>query len=150
VNTVSGVITLSLPTQIPYAFGTGARVVPAIMYQVTAAGLTRNGMLLSAEVEDLQVEFGIDVNGDGWIDPNPLAGEVDIDGQGPPLWNPFGFDPSEILQVQLTVTTRTAQGDPDFVGQFPVAANRTFVQPADTFRRRRFIASIRPRNIGNP
>jgi hypothetical protein len=128
----------------PSAFGTSARIVPAVMYQVLAPpnlGLTRNGLMLSAEVEDLQVEFGVDVNGDSLVDPN--AAEF-------PIHNLTGFDPSRILQARLTVTTRTTQGDPDFTGQFPAAADRPAAGATDNFRRRRFVASVRPRNLGNP
>jgi hypothetical protein len=128
---------------VPVAFGTDARIVPAVMYQVGGAGglgISRNGLMLSAEVEDLQVEFGVDVNGDNIIDP--VTGEF-------PVHDLAGFDPARILQVRLSVTTRTAQGDPEFTGGYPAAANRA-AGAADNFRRRRFVASIRPRNLGNP
>ena len=144
VDAAAGRLDLPAVFAIPTAFPTTARVVPAVMYQVGGAGglgLSRNGLLLSAEVEDLQVEFGVDVNGDSIIDP--LTGEF-------PIHNLAGFDPASILQVRLTVTTRTAQGDQDFTGQFPAAADRPGGAATDNFRRRRFVASIRPRNLGNP
>jgi prepilin-type N-terminal cleavage/methylation domain-containing protein len=123
-------------------FSTNARAVPAVMYQVQAGGLgmTRNGTLLSAEVEDLQVEFGVDVNGDGLI--------VAADGEFP-IDDLAGFNVSRTRQIRVTVTTRTSQGDPDFTGGYDAAANRA-AGAADTFRRRRFVASIKPRNLGNP
>ena len=136
---------LDLDANFPIGFGTGARVVPAVMYEVGAGGglgLTRNGLLLSAEVEDLQAEFGVDVNGDGLIDPNAAAGEFPIDDLN-------GFDSSRLLQVRLTVTTRATQASPDFTGGFAATANRNG-GAADSFQRRRFIASVRPRNLGNP
>ena len=46
--------------------GTGVAV-PAIVYETTAAGLSRNTLLLSSQVEDLQVQYAIDVNSDGLI-----------------------------------------------------------------------------------
>jgi type II secretory pathway pseudopilin PulG len=123
-------------------FTVNARAVPAVMYQVQAGGLgmTRNGTLLSAEVEDLQVEFGIDVNGDDLI--------VAADGEFP-INDLAGFNVSRTRQIRVTVTTRTNQGDPDFTGGYDAAANRA-AGAADTFRRRRFVASIKPRNLGNP
>lgn len=123
-------------------FTTAARVVPAIIYQVGGAGglgLTRNGTLVSAEVEDLQVEFGVDVNLDGLIGG---GGEF-------PIHDLNGFNPALMRQVRLTVTTRTSVADPDFNGGFDAAGNRV-AGVGDNFRRRRFIASVRPRNIGNP
>jgi prepilin-type N-terminal cleavage/methylation domain-containing protein len=143
VDTAASRIDIPAAFAVPTAFGTNARIVPAVLYQVLAAGLglTRNGLMLSAEVEDLQIEFGVDVNGDSLIDP--LAGEF-------PIHNLAGFDPARILQARLTVTTRTTQADPDFTGQFPAAADRIAGAATDNFRRRRFVASIRPRNLGNP
>lgn len=136
---------LTLDRNFTVGFGTGARVVPAVMYEVGAGGglgLTRNGLLLSPEVEDLQAEFAVDVNGDGLIDPNAAGGEFPLDSLN-------GFDSSRLLQVRLTVTTRATQASPDFTGGFAAAANRV-AGPADSFQRRRFIASVRPRNLGNP
>ncbi len=136
---------LDLDALFPIGFGTGARVVPAVMYEVGAGGglgLTRNGLLLSAEVEDLQAEFGVDVNGDGLIDPNAAGGEFPIDDLN-------GFDSSRLLQVRLTVTTRATQASPDFTGGFSATANRN-AGLADSFQRRRFTSTVRPRNLGNP
>ncbi len=136
---------LDLDANFPIGFGTGARVVPAVMYEVGAAGglgLSRNGLLLSAEVEDLQAEFGVDVNGDGLIDPNAAGGEFPLDDLN-------GFNSSRLLQVRLTVTTRATQPSPDFTGGFAAAANRNAGAP-DAFQRRRFVSSVRPRNLGNP
>jgi prepilin-type N-terminal cleavage/methylation domain-containing protein len=142
-NVDAAAVRIDLDRPFPVAFGTAARVVPAVMYQLGGGGglgLMRNGLMLSSEVEDLQVEFGVDITGDNIIDP--LAGEF-------PIHNLAGFDTSRVLQVRLTVTTRTALADPQFTGGFPQAANRAAGVP-DNFRRRRFVAGIRPRNIGNP
>jgi prepilin-type N-terminal cleavage/methylation domain-containing protein len=150
-NTFCGLIEAIVGTELdldrlfPIGFGTGARVVPAVMYAVTGAGgmgLTRNGLLLSGEVEDLQAEFGVDVNGDGLVDPNAGGGEF-------PLDNLNGLDSSRLLQVRLTVPTRAAQPTPDFTGAFAAAANRV-AGGADNFQRRRFVSTVRPRNLGNP
>jgi prepilin-type N-terminal cleavage/methylation domain-containing protein len=143
VDAVATRIDIVATSPLPTGFGTDARIVPAVMYRMAGGGglgLSRNGLMLSAEVEDLQVEFGVDVNGDSVIDP--LTGEF-------PIHNLAGFDPAGILQVRLTVTTRTTQADPDFTGQFPAAADRPAGAGTDNFRRRRFVASIRPRNLGN-
>ena len=113
------------------------------MYQVGGGvgglGLMRNGLLLSAEVEDLQIEFAVDVNAD-----NLITAPAEF-----PINDLTGFDSSRILGAQITVTTRTAQADPRFNGAYPASANRA-AGPADNFRRRRFITSSRPRNLGNP
>ena len=46
---------------------TSGRAIPATIYELTGAGLTRNTELLSSKVEDFQVEFGLDTNGNGSI-----------------------------------------------------------------------------------
>jgi prepilin-type N-terminal cleavage/methylation domain-containing protein len=129
---------MNLDRKIDRAFSTSARVTPAVMYDVDANGLSRNGLLLSAEVEDLQVEFGIDTNGDGVL--------AVADGELPLKNDLTGENPAQVRQVRLTVTTRTGATDPEFTGGFPAAANRG-AGAADNFRRRRFVTSIRPRNL---
>ncbi len=134
---------IDIAAPLPNPYGTGARIVPALMYQVGGGvgglGLLRNGLLLSSEVEDLQIEFGVDVNADNVI---TVPAEF-------PINDLTGFDASRILRTRITVTARTSQPDPQFNGAFPAAANRG-AGPADNFRRRRFISSSRPRNLGNP
>jgi hypothetical protein len=118
------------------------RAVPAVVYEVAAGGglgLSRNNMLLSSEVEDLQVEFGVDANLDDVVDETDTA-EF-------PLDTLSGSSPERVRNVRLTVITRTAQDDPEYDGPgFPGAANRD-AGAADGFRRRRFVARVLPRNL---
>jgi DNA-binding XRE family transcriptional regulator len=115
------------------------RVVPAVVYEVDANGLRRNNMLMSDEVEDLQVEYGLDINGDDVVDtsdPNEF-----------PIDSLVGSDPSQIRTLRITGTTRTSQQDPEFNGPgFEAAANRPSTAN-DGRRRRRFVASVLPRNL---
>lgn len=118
------------------------RAVPAVVYEVGAGGglgLSRNNMLLSSEVEDLQVEFGVDANLDDVLD--------ETDSAEFPLDTLTGTSPERVRSVRLTVITRTAQADPEYDGPgFPGAANRD-AGASDGFRRRRFIARALPRNL---
>ncbi len=115
------------------------RVTPAVIYEVDAGGLTRNGMLMSSEVEDLQVEYGVDVDGDDLMEPNVSAEW--------PLDDLDLVNSSRVRAVRLTVVTRTSQNDAEYTGPgLPASANRT-AGASDGFRRRRFTASVLPRNL---
>ena len=128
--------------------GLGSTVaVPAVIYEIgTSAtgggiGLTRNSMLISDEVEDLQVEYGFDANDDGVVDITDAA-EYPIDSIA-------NMDPDLLRAVQLTVTTRHTAQDPEFTGSgsnFAAAANRV-AGATDNRRRRRFVTSVVPRNL---
>jgi prepilin-type N-terminal cleavage/methylation domain-containing protein len=123
----------------PWTVGS-VRIVPAVVYEIEAgAGLRRNNMLLSAEVEDLQAEFGVDVNLDEVVDEEDPA-EF-------PLDTLEGSNPARVRSVRLSVVTRTSQSDPDYSGPgHPEVANNP-AGPDDGFRRRRFVASVLPRNL---
>lgn len=122
-----------------------ARAVPAIIYEVDASGcpvgLSRNCQLLSVEVEDLQVEFGVDdVVTDGLIDRTTSPPEFPVHDLNP------GHDPSLVRSVRLTVVTKTIV-DPEYTGPgYPGAANRA-VGASDGSRRRVFTSTVIPRNL---
>ena len=130
-------IDFSPATPAGFALTTGTgRVTPAVVYEVDAGGLARNLIRLSTLVEDLQVEFGVDANGDG-----------DLTGAEFPIHDLNGSDPTDILAVRLSVITRSDSEDPELktVGR-PAAANRTG-GASDGFRRRRVTSSVAPRNL---
>lgn len=117
------------------------RATPAIVYEVDGGGLglTRNSLLLSGEVEDLQVEYGVDVNDDEILDMDDAAEW--------PLDDLDGVDSAEVRSVRLTVTTRTTQPDAEYTGPGRAAAANRTAGAGDSFRRRRFVASVLPRNL---
>ena len=117
------------------------RAAPAIVYEVDASGLglTRNSLLLSGEVEDLQVEYGVDVNDDELVDTGSSAEW--------PLDDLDGVDAADVRSVRLTVTTRTTQADAEYAGPGRAAAANRNAGAGDGFRRRRFVASVLPRNL---
>ncbi|PWG73837.1 hypothetical protein DF186_20995, partial [Enterococcus hirae] len=49
-------------------------VVPAVEYQVTANGLSRNGSLLAADVEDMQIAYLFDFDDDNVLDAGEERG----------------------------------------------------------------------------
>ena len=130
----------------PVAIAATGRAVPAAIWQIAAGtnNLTRNGLQLSSQIEDLQVEFGVDDDGDGQF----TADEFPIDSLNEN--SPFNSDPSEIRQVRVSVVARTDAQDDDVLGGGPPAvANHTggAVGTADGFRRRLITTSVLPRNL---
>ena len=112
-----------------------AIVVPAIVYDVTGTQLSRNGTVLSNQIEDIQIEYGIDVDGNGLIE----GAEFPIDSL-------TGQDLSRIRTARIHVTGRASRPVPGFAGQFAAVANRT-ASAADEFMRRRTSADATLRNL---
>ena len=137
INPATSVITFTPDTPTGFsATAGGGRVAPAVIYEVDGNGLTRNGLRLATQVEDLQAEFGVDADGDGQLG----AGEF-------PIHDLNGSDPSAILQVRLSVITwADSESDNLQTSGRPAAANRTG-GAADGFHRRRVTASVMPRNL---
>ena len=116
---------------------TGGRAVPASIYEVSGSGLRRNALLISSHVEDIQVEFAVDTDGNGQID----GGEF-------PIHDLDGSDVSRIRGVQLSVLTRTLSSDQDLLGPGRQAvANRAASGTADGYRRRLATVIAAPRNL---
>jgi len=123
------------PTGFSLTMATG-RATPAVVWRVSGTDLLRNGIRLSNQVEDLQVEFGIDGDGDGQLG----VGEF-------PIHDLNGNDASAIRRVRLSVITRADREEPDQQSSGrPAAANRDAGTP-DGFRRRSSITSVIPRNL---
>lgn len=148
VNAATGRITLTAATAMTGAMAAtlsassgGVRVTPAVIYaiDVSGLGLRRNNVMVSADVEDLEVEFGVDVNLDSTI---TAPAEF-------PIHVLAGFDAALIRAVRISIVARSAQPDLKYQGgtrRFPGTANR-LTGPNDTFLRRRFVTSVLPRNL---
>jgi prepilin-type N-terminal cleavage/methylation domain-containing protein len=117
------------------AFST--RAVPAMIYQVDSATatLTRNGLVLSNHMEDLQVEFGVDEDGNG-----------QIEGAEFPIHDLAGSNLSRIRMARVSMTSRTAMADIKFSGSRAASANR-LAGAADNFKRRKAVADSVLRNM---
>jgi prepilin-type N-terminal cleavage/methylation domain-containing protein len=135
------------------------RATPAVIYEVAPGSdtLTRNSMTLATSVEDLQVEFWVDNRTrNGVIDGNPTGDpttEFPIhDLNANPGWT---IDTSRIRRVRVSVLTRTdmrevnADGTEKIMGTSgrPALANRAANPVPDGFQRRRFVASVMPKNL---
>jgi hypothetical protein len=127
------------PAGFSVAAGAG-RAVPALIYQVTGAGLTRNSVMLSTQVENLQIEFGVDNDADGLIEAPAPDNEF-------PIHDLATLNPAQIRLVRVSVIARTSSQDPSLDGiGTPSVANFIGGAP-DGFLRRRYTATVIPRNL---
>ena len=114
-----------------------ARVVPAVIYEHSGNELRRNNELLSPQVEDFQVEFHVDTDGNRVIS----GGET--------TWvHGLTVDTDRVREVRMSVLTRTTLEDPLMNGNGRQAvANRNASGVADQFRRRLVTVRVAPRNM---
>jgi hypothetical protein len=138
VNPVSGAISFSPATAAAFVT-TDTVVVPALYYEINGTDLERNDTVLSSQVEDIQIEYWVDTDGDSQMDPNP--------GVEFPIHDLAGQDLSQLRLARVSVTSRTTRNDSPLAGNaFPAVANRA-AGPADNFKRRRQIAETLLRNV---
>jgi prepilin-type N-terminal cleavage/methylation domain-containing protein len=145
VNLATNAITIDIKTA---SFDTAASAtliaVPAIEYRIDSNKLYRNGLLLADGVEDLQLAFFLDSNGNFALDVGELYG---ISGND---YVAKDSDASELRAVRLNVVTRTRSEDERFTqGFFQNMENRDAVPGQDGYRRRVHTAIVRMRNIGD-
>jgi len=110
-------------------------VVPALRYSVNAGTLSRNNIVLSDHIEDLQAEFGLDIDRNGTVE----GAEFPIDN--------MDFEEYELVRmVRVHITARETRAEGNFNGQFPAIANRV-AGGADNFKRRRVTGDVMLRNL---
>ncbi len=136
-NVNANVITFTPATPGGFDVSTGTgRVAPAVVYELGGTTLRRNSVLLSTQVENVQVEYAIDSNGNGQIE----GGEF-------PLDTIVGESPARVRGIRLHVIARSPLEDEDYRGNgLPAAANHTG-GAADGFKRRRFTSNAVLRNL---
>ncbi len=132
--------TVSFTPSTPGGFSmttTNALAAPAVIYEISGTTLLRNNVLLSPHVEDLQVEFAVDTNGDGQIG----LGEFPINSLDTAVV-------ANVRAVQISILTRTSVENIKLSGPGRQAvANRNAAGVADGFRRRLSRVTTSLRNI---
>jgi hypothetical protein len=126
--------------------GTDLVAIPAHVYEVVNGALERDGDVLVENVDDFQVAYFFDGDGDALVDANEFRGVVGV-----------AYDPSdaaieenEIREVRANLVLRTRFEDPSWTqGFFQNRENRAAVAGTDGFRRRIHTATVRLRNVGN-
>ena len=120
-------------------------VVPAVEYRVAGGVLFRNGLQLARGVEDFQVAYLFDFDGDGAIAANEVRGDA-----GGTAYVAKNQSVEDLREVRINFVARTRIEDPRFdAGSFQALENRTAVTGNDGFRRRVYTSTIMPRNLVN-
>jgi prepilin-type N-terminal cleavage/methylation domain-containing protein len=145
VNLVTKSITIDIKTASFDAAGSATLIaVPAIEYRIDSNKLYRNGLLLADGVEDLQLAFFLDSNGNFTLDVGELYGISDNN------YVAKDSDASDLRAVRFNVVTRTRSEDERFTqGFFQNMENRDAIAGQDGYRRRVHTAIVRMRNIGD-
>jgi hypothetical protein len=118
--------------------------VPALEYRIDSARLYRNNLRLADGIEDLQIVYFLDMNGDNDVDVGELRGDSVTD------YLATDSDASFLRWVRLNIVARTRSKDDRFTqGFFQATENRDDVPGHDGFRRRVHTAIVRMRNVGD-
>lgn len=137
--TIDPVVTpgLSAPTG-----ATRLVAIPAHRYQIVNGDeLRRNDMLLSSGVEDLQLAYFLDADGDDVIDAGEVKGETSGNS-----YAAQGTDMEDLREVRLNLVVRTRSEDEEFDGRLQAMENRA-AAATDGFRRRVYTTTVLPRNL---
>lgn len=129
------------------------QVIPAHIYEIDGNNnLLRDGTVLAPDVEDLQISYFFDLDGDGaaTVAETPGAfGATQFEMSSPPVGGWVGQD---LREVRVSVVVRTRDPDPNQRfndGAFQPTENRLAVAGSDRFRRRIHQATVRVRNVGS-
>jgi prepilin-type N-terminal cleavage/methylation domain-containing protein len=119
--------------------------VPALEYRINSDKLYRNNLRLADGVEDLQLAFFLDSNGNNALDVGELYG---ISGNN---YTAAASDARDLRAIRFNVVTRTRSEDDRFTQGFIQAMENRVVGSAtqDGYRRRVHTAIVRMRNIGD-
>lgn len=134
-NIGGSTISFTPATVAGFSAATSDVAVPALVYQVNGTTITRNSMVLSNLIEDLQVQFGVDLDSNGTVE----GAEFPID-------DLTGLDFDLVENVRIILTARDRREKPGFAGQFASVANRV-AGAADNFKRRRITGDVLVRNL---
>ena len=118
--------------------------VPALEYRIDTARLYRNNLLLANGIEDLQLAYFLDTNGNNVVDVGEIRGDSATD------YLAATSNASFLRWVRLNIVARTRSEDERFTqGFFQATENRDPVAGQDGFRRRVYTAIVRMRNVGD-
>lgn len=107
--------------------------------------LTRDGVALVSDVDDLQIAYAIDANDDGTVDD---ATEYFGNGSAND-YEARNTDHSDLREVRFNLVLRSRTPDREWTQGFMQATeNRAAVGAGDGFRRRVYTATVKPRNLG--
>jgi type IV pilus assembly protein PilW len=119
--------------------------VPAVEYRVAGGVLYRNGLALARGVEDLQIAYLFDFDGDNAVASDEVRGDA-----GGTAYVAKNQSAEDLREVRINFVARTRIEDPRFHGgSFQELENRAEVAGNDGYRRRVHTSTIMPRNLVN-
>jgi hypothetical protein len=120
--------------------------VPALEYRIASNRLYRNNLLLADGIEDLQVTYFLDVNGNNAVDPTELKGDL-----GTNKYVANASDARTLRAVRFNLVARTRSEDDRYTQGFVQTTENRAVGGAtkDGFRRRVHTSIVRMRNVGS-
>jgi hypothetical protein len=142
-----GRVRVDFETALPTATGLLV-LVPAVRYTVNSVDSTllRNGVVIANDVDDLQVAYFIDADGNGRVTNDD---EYEGSALAASEYESQNTDHSDLREIRFNLSVRSRSADPGFVDGFMQAMeNRAAVGASDGFRRRTYTATVRPRNVG--
>ncbi len=145
VNLGTDSITIDIKTASMPASASGSLIaVPALEYRIDSNTLFRNNLRLANGVEDLQVAYFLDSNGNSVLNAGELWGIPNND------YLAADRDARELRAVRFNVVARTRSEDERFTdGFFQATENRDAGTTSDGYRRRVHTAIVRTRNVGD-
>jgi prepilin-type N-terminal cleavage/methylation domain-containing protein len=127
-------------------------VVPAHVYDLDANGnLRRNGVVLAPDVDDFQVSYFYDRDGNGSVSGSNEVPGSDVTGANVYDTASGLWQGNDLREVRLSVVVRTRDQDPNTnfqEGAFQATENRVAPVSNDRFRRRVYQSNVRVRNVG--
>ena len=154
ITNIPNVVVGGIPIQVEMEEATGGLstgtelvAIPAIVYEVIGNQLLRNGVVIVDQIDDFQIAWFFDLDGNRLVDP----GEYFADGDGAiDDYDASDLDASMLLEVRINVVIRTRDEDPrDWqggIGQVVENRDPNSIGPADGARRRSYTSTVRLRN----
>ncbi len=128
--------------------GSGLVAVPANEYRLDGTTLRWNGVALADGIEDFQVGYVFDFDGDNVIDTAPdEKRSSSTSGVGSTAFLSSDLPPNQMREIEVALVSRARQTDATFRGRPQALLNRTPVTTADGFRRRTFQTRVMLRNL---
>jgi prepilin-type N-terminal cleavage/methylation domain-containing protein len=136
--TVLGVAALS-------GAGTALAAVPANEYRLNGTQLLWNNIALADGIEDFQVAYVFDIDGDNQIDGNTDKRSFGEAGQS--NYTSSELRPELMREIEIGIVSRARMTDANFSGRPQALLNRTAITTPDGFRRRTFQTRVVLRNL---
>ena len=145
INLATKQITVTGTAAMAAGAGTTLVAVPANEYQLVGTQLRWNNIALADGIEDFQVAYVFDIDGDNQIDGNTDKRAFGEAGQS--NYTSSELQPNLMREIEIGIVSRARVADPTFSGRPQALLNRAAITTADGFRRRTFQTRVLLRNL---